>query len=227
MGIAGLNVTVPHKEAALTLAQEADPMASLVGAANTLVPSPDGWRAHNTDAQGFLLAIATDLGFHPKGRRSLLLGAGGAARAAAAALAREGAQEILVANRNRKRAEALCADLGAKVPEARLRAVPMDAAPRLIGAGDLLVSATPLGLYPDGRWPWDLTLLDPGVLAYDMAYRSSGETSLVEEARSAKLVCASGLSMLVAQGALAFSLWTGLPAPRETMEQAVATVLPP
>ena len=223
MGVAGLNVTVPHKERALGFSREADPVASLIGAANTLVPADGGWRAYNTDAEGFLGAVRADLGFTPGGRRCLLLGAGGAARAAAVALAREGAQEIFVANRNGERAETLCADLGDKLTGTSLRAVPLDAAFSVLGAGDLLVSATPLGLQPDGSWPWDLGRLAAGVVVYDMAYRPTGETRLAEAARGAGLLSASGRSMLLGQGARAFSLWTGLTAPAGAMEQALAT----
>ena len=98
LGAAGLNITVPHKQAALALAKEAEPLARLSGAANTLVPMPGGWMAHNTDVEGFLKAIKTDLGFSPANRRCLIIGAGGAARAASVGLLQQGAQEIVLAN---------------------------------------------------------------------------------------------------------------------------------
>jgi shikimate dehydrogenase len=221
MGIGGLNVTVPHKEQALALAGEADPMTALIGAANTLVPTSQGWKAFNTDAKGFLQAVGADLQCYAKERRCFILGAGGAARAAAVALAQQGAQEILVANRNGERAQRLCASLAEPLSSAAPRPVAMDAAPTLIGAGDLLVSATPLGLRPDGNWPWNLERFEPGVLVYDMAYRAGGETGLVRQARKVGLRAASGRSMLLHQGALAFTLWTGLQAPLGTMERAL------
>lgn len=221
LGVAGLNVTVPHKEAALALAVAADPLAAAIGAANTLVPAPGGWRAHNTDAEGFLRAVEADLEFTPGGRRGLVLGAGGAARAAVLALLREGAQEIFVANRNGERASRLVADLRETAGGDRLACTPLETAPERIGDGDLLVSATPLGLRPDGRWPWDLGRFDPGVVAFDMAYRPEGDTSLTREARARGLRSSSGGSMLLHQGALSFTLWTGLPAPLGAMEKAL------
>ncbi len=222
LGVAGLNVTVPHKERALALADRADPRAALAGAANTLVPDGAGWRAHNTDIDGFLRALADDLGATPAGRRCWVLGAGGAARAVVVALSSEGAQEIRVANRNRNRAEALVADLGARLDAPRLQAVDLDGVGRRLEPGDLLVSATPAGLAPDGRWPWDLGRAEPGVLVYDLAYRSEGDTALVTAARAAGHPASSGRSMLLHQGAAAFSLWTGRPAPVGVMARALA-----
>ncbi len=222
LGIAGLNVTVPHKETALALADRADPGAVLAGAANTLVPDGTGWRAHNTDIDGFLKALAEDLGASPAGRRCWILGAGGAARAVVVALSSEGAQEIRVANRNRNRAEALVADLGARLDAPRLEAVDLDGVAGRLEPGDLLVSATPAGLAPDGRWPWDLGRVDPGLVVYDLAYCSAGDTALVVAARAAGHRAASGRSMLLHQGAAAFSLWTGRPAPIAAMVRALA-----
>ncbi len=216
LGFGGLNVTVPHKEQALAVAAEVDPEAREIGAANTLVPCPGGWRAHNTDAEGLLRGLAADLGFRAPGRRCLILGAGGAARAAAVALRRAGAKEILVANRNVARAQALAATL------ARVEAVDLAAAPGRLGPGDLVVSATPEGLDPKGRWPWPPSLLSAGTYAYDLAYRPGGETALALAAREAGLIAASGRSMLLHQGALAFTLWTGSPPPLDAMTQALA-----
>jgi shikimate dehydrogenase len=212
---------VPHKRAALAFAVERDPLAAAAGAANTLVPAAGGWRAHNTDVQGFVRALDRDLDFRARGRRCLVLGAGGAARAAAVGLLAEGAQEILIANRNGERAEALTRELTDDAGISRLRAVGLEDGPELLRAGDLLVSATPLGLDPRGCWPWELRRFASGVAVYDMAYRRDGETSLVRAARAVGFRAASGLAMLLYQGALAFSLWTGLEAPVAAMERAL------
>ncbi len=220
LGFGGLNVTVPHKEQALALAACAAPSARLTGAANTLVPADAGWEAHNTDVEGFAGALAEDLGFDPRGRRCWILGAGGAARAAVAALARARPQEILVMNRNRKRAERLAAAMGPAVG-VPLRAVEADRFTAQAQPGDLVVSATPLGLEPDTRWPWDLAEIPPGLFVFDMAYRAGGETSLVLQARAAGHRAVSGRSMLLRQGAAAFALWTGRPPPVEIMRQAL------
>ncbi len=220
LGFGGLNVTVPHKEQALALAARAATSARLTGAANTLVPAQAGWEAHNTDVEGFARALAEDLGLDPRGRRCWILGAGGAARAAAVALGRARAQEILVMNRNRNRAERLAAALGPAVG-VPVRAVGVDGFPARAGPGDLVVSATPLGLEPDARWPWDLAAIPPGLFVFDMAYRAGGETSLVLQARAAGHRAVSGRSMLLHQGAAAFALWTGRPPPLEIMRQAL------
>ncbi len=221
LGFRGLNLTVPHKQAALALARSADAGAELVGAANTLVPEGDGWRAHNTDVEGFLKAVWQDLSFAPRGRRCVVLGAGGAARAAVVALARSEAQEIRVLNRNRERAEELVRDLRPRLGTDALSAGVLERAPEQLGPGDLVVSATPVGLDPHGSWPWEMGRAPQGVLVYDMAYRPGGETPLVRQARDAGLRAASGLSMLLWQGALAFRLWTGREAPLEEMEGAL------
>lgn len=221
LGFGGLNVTVPHKEKALALAADADDTASRAGAANTLVPVPGGWRAHNTDVEGFVAALRADLELDPAGRRCLVLGAGGAARGAVLGLLEAGAQEILVANRNEERAGELVRDLRERCRTHRLATVPLEAAPERLGPGGLLVSATPLGLGPDGRWPWELDRFGPGLVAYDLAYRTGAETPLVLQARQQGLRAGSGLSMLLRQGALAFTLWTGEPAPLAAMEQAL------
>lgn len=219
LGFGGLNVTVPHKERAFRVALERDASALLTGAANTLVPHAGGWKGYNTDAAGFTASLRKDLGFEPSGRRAAILGAGGAARAAVAGLAEAGAREILLAARDRAKAEALCAELGPRVAP-RLTAVEIGDLPRRLEPGDLLASATPLGLDPAARWPWPLETLDRDVRLYDMAY-APGETGLERQARAAGFAAASGRGMLVMQGAEAFRLWTGLAPPVDVMEKAL------
>lgn len=221
LGAGGLNVTVPHKEAALRLAAEIDPDAALVGAANTLVPASGGWKAFNTDVAGFLRALTEDLGFRAEGRRAVLVGAGGAARAAAVGLLNSGIQEILVLNRNKERAEKLAADLSDAVGGNRITPGGLeDARACGLAPGDLVVSATPLGLHAEARWPWSLSRFAAGTLFYDMAY-GRAETPLVEQARDEGFRAASGRRMLLYQGAAAFSLWTGHAAPIAVMEEAL------
>jgi shikimate dehydrogenase len=221
LGVAGLNVTVPHKEQALRLAAEADPLAELVGAANTLMPVAGGWKAFNTDVAGFLQALEADLQFRPAGRRALIVGAGGAARAAAVALLQDGIQEIFLANRNRERATRLAQELGVRCGGAPIRTVGIgDPLPTSLGSGDVVVDSTPVGLQDDGQWPWDLRKLGADYVVYDMAYRS-GETPLVRRARAAGFRASSGRRMLLYQGAVSFTLWTGLAAPLAVMESAL------
>lgn len=221
LGFGGLNVTVPHKREAFRLAASLDPSAVLTGAVNTLVPCEGGWRGHNTDAPGFAGAVIDELGFVPRGGRAAILGAGGAARAAVVGLCHAGIQEILISNRNMEGAHALVADLAKRVGPVRLEALTPEAIPARLAAADLLASATPLGLDPQGQWPWPLERIDAGVLVYDMAY-GAAETVLVRQALDRGMRAASGRRMLLLQGAEGFRLWTGREPPLEVMESVLS-----
>lgn len=206
-GFRGVNVTLPHKRAALALASEASDRARAIGAANTLIFDPGGGiRADNTDAP----ALANGAPLAVKGATVLILGAGGSARAALWALLDAGAAEVRVWNRNRDRAQALCAELGGQPVEE-------------IAAADLLVNCTTVGLDATDT----LSLLPfpaAGIRAFsavaDYVY-SEGGTPLTLAARAAGVLYVDGLELLVGQGALAFELFTGLPAPLAAMRQAV------
>ncbi len=206
LGFGGLNVTVPHKLGALALAESADPSAAATGAANTLVRTAAGWRAYNTDAAGFMEAVTAGLSYKPEGSAALVLGAGGAARAAAYALMERNAK-VWIASRSLEGARRMAGELDPGGD--RVAAVSLGEAPALLGEGDLLVGATPLGLDPHGRWPWPMKDFAPGVLVYDLAY-CKGMTSLEKQAADAGFAAASGRSMLLHQGAEAFRLWTGV-----------------
>lgn len=207
-GFAGANVTIPHKGAALRLADEAEPVAARIGAANTLTFSGDGRiAARNTDAPGLQRALVA-AGADPRGRSALVLGAGGSARAAVVALLDGGALEVAVWNRTPERARSLCAELGATAVDAPEPA-------------DLLVNCTAIGLAGGGSDDWESLPLAPGQLdsfgtIADLAYGDS-ETALIAAARARGLRTIDGLELLVAQGALAFEAWLGDPAPLEAM----------
>jgi shikimate dehydrogenase len=210
-GFRGVNVTIPHKEAALALADEASPAARAIGAANTLTFEPGGAiAADNTDAPGLLEALAERV--DPAGRSALVLGAGGAARAAAWALAGAGA-DVAVWNRTAARAAALAADLGV-----RHAAVPAPA--------DVIVNATSVGLDPNidpfKAIPLKADTFGAGSYVIDLVY-GSGETRLLAAARSRGARVIDGLEILVAQGAASFERWTGMMAPRQAMREAVTT----
>lgn len=212
-GFRGANVTIPHKSAALALADSASAAARAIGAANTLTFEDDGSiAAENTDAPGLISA----LGRSPEGMRALVLGAGGSARAVVWALVEAGA-EVCVWNRTHARALALAEELGAAAVEV--------AAP-----GDLLVNCTSVGLEPDAQHPLasepsglnqlPLDADQVGEYSYvvDLAYRN-GDTPLIAAARSRGANVVDGLDVLVAQGALSFELWTGRAAPRQAMRR--------
>ncbi len=207
-GYRGVNVTIPHKEAALAVAHTATPAATAIGAANTLTFEDDGAiEAENTDAGGFLDALGTS----SRGLRALVLGAGGAARAVVWALREEGA-EVLVWNRSPERAAALAVELGvAQAP----RPVPCD----------LLVNATAVGLEPTTTVDEALAALGlggaaaPGI-AVDLVY-GGAPTAFERWARVAGSKVVPGTEILVAQGARSVERWTGRPAPVADMRRAL------
>lgn len=219
-GVLGANVTLPHKRAVMALLDRIDPQAELIGAVNTIVRAPDGMlTGFNTDAPGFLADLRDALGYEPEGRAAVILGASGAARAAAAALIGAGCSALVVVNRTLERAEELLADLlAASDRDPLLLAVAPDAPelPELLGQSGLLVNATSLGWHAD-ETPLPAALIPPGALVYDMVYR---ETRLLRDAATRGARAADGLGMLVHQAALAFERWTGKPAPIEVMRAA-------
>ena len=215
LGIAGLSVTIPHKAAALDAVDEVTEAARAVGAVNTVVPTAGGrLRGDNTDGAGFLASLAEE-GFDPAGRVCAVLGAGGAARAVVHALAGAGAAEIVVINRTPARAEAAAALAGA--------AGRVGSAADVIGA-DLIVNATPLGLTGSPDVPVDEALLRQGQLVVDLV-PNPAVTPLMRAAGQRGAGVAGGLGMLVHQGALAFELWTGRPAPLGVMRAAAVRAL--
>jgi shikimate dehydrogenase len=207
-GFRGVNVTIPHKQAALALATNPTPRARAIGAANTLLFEPDGRiAADNTDAPGLIASLP----FAPAGRTALVLGAGGSARAAVWALRDAGAREVRVWNRTPERARALAAELGAV---AVARAEP----------ADLLVHCTASGLDPREDSFKPLPIAADDLARYecvvDLVYTES-ETSLVRAARAHGARVVDGRELLVRQGALSFELFTGHQAPIELMRRAL------
>jgi shikimate dehydrogenase len=209
-GFRGVNVTIPHKEAALAVADDASEAARAIGAANTLTFEDGAIVADNTDAPGLLAALPEP----PAGRTALILGAGGAGRAAAWALKTAGAADVAIWNRTPERARALAAELGARAVE-----VP--------DAAEIVINCTSVGLRdPDATFkalPIGADELGAGSLVVDMVYRAGG-TRLLEAARARGARVVDGLEILVAQGAASFERWTGLEAPREAMRVAATTI---
>lgn len=216
-GMFGANVTLPHKIAALSLLDRIDPLVELVGAANTIIREPDGTlTGANTDVPAFLAALREDAGFDPAGRRVVMLGASGAARAAVAALLQARVGAVVVVNRTLDRAEELLGDaLATAEYDPELLALGSDdaALAEHVSAADLLVNATSLG-WREGETPLDGMLLSPDSLVYDMVYRP---TRLLHEAQARGARAFDGLTMLVRQAALAFERWTGVDVPLSVM----------
>ena len=216
LGLGGLSVTIPHKADALAAVDEASDAARAVGAVNTVVPVAGGrLRGENTDGPGFLASLA-DEGFDPRGRVCAVVGAGGAARAVVHALAGAGAVEVVVVNRTQERAEGAAALAGA----AGRVGTEAD-----VERADLVVNATPLGLGgSEDDLPLETSRLGPGQLVLDLV-PNPAVTPLMRVARHRGARVAGGLGMLVHQGALAFELWTGRPAPLAVMRAAAVHAL--
>jgi shikimate dehydrogenase len=214
-GFVGANVTIPHKEAALAAAGEASAEAIQIGAANTLSFRHGVIRAENTDAPGLLAALPAS----PAGKRALVLGAGGSARAAAWALAGRGAS-VDVWNRTGERAERLVRELARSEVEGRIATVSADG----IGpvAYELIVNCTSVGLAgedPFEQLPIDLRRFDTQSILVDLVYGGE-ETRLVREARGRGATAVDGLEVLVRQGGESLRIWTGLEPPLEAMREA-------
>ena len=216
LGLRGVSVTMPLKEAVAAKVDRPSPTAALLGAANCVVVEPDGLVGENTDGEGFLEALQRGAGFDPADRRCLVMGAGGAGRAVVLALGAAGASEVVVVSRNPARA----ADAARLAGPVGRTGDPGDAA-----AADLVVNATPMGMEGTSSAgempPVDPELLGPGRLAVDLVY-APRTTRWLELAARRGAATLGGLGMLVHQAARQVELWTGRRPPVEAMWRAVA-----
>jgi shikimate dehydrogenase len=205
-GFRGANVTIPHKQRALELADAVSKRARAIGAANTIVFEDGRTIVDNTDAPGLIAALPREV----PGIAALVLGAGGSARAAVWALGEAGASEVMVWNRDSERARLLCEELGA---------TPVRGAQ----PADLLVNCTPVGLNTNDAPFKQLPLTADDLTRYqcvvDLVYTDK-ETALVHAARKRSIQAVDGLEVLIAQGALSFQQFTGVAAPVEVMRAA-------
>jgi shikimate dehydrogenase len=209
--VRGLNVTLPFKEEALALADRASPRAAAAGAANLLVFETDGTLvADNTDGLGLLAAFAEQApGFDPAAAPVVILGAGGAARGAAAAFAGAGAPQVRVVNRTLSRAQALAEALEGPITAFALS----DAAQALAGAG-AVINATSAGLSGEAGLDLPLAAAPASALVMDMVYKPL-TTPLLAQARAEGLRTVDGLAMLIGQAVPAFEAFYGAPPPQD------------
>jgi len=221
LDIAGLSVTMPHKESAAACVDQLSDDAALLGAVNCISNANGILTGHNTDGEGFVRSLRSGHEFDPAGRRCVILGAGGAARSIILALARHGAEEIVVVNRTLVRAEhaaAFAAERG--------RVVRLEGAGSDLRDADLIVNATSIGMGEpsDADVPFDPMLLHEGQIVVDIVYRPL-ETPLLRFARQGGARTANGVGMLAHQAAIQFEIWTGTKAPIDLMLSAVADQL--
>ena len=226
----GINVTVPHKIAAFPQIDEADESATRAGAVNTIRVRDGKLIGSNTDGEGFLRSIRTQFSIDLRDLRVMIIGAGGGTgHAVAWQCALENCERLVLVNRTLEKANALAEQLrpffsGPRVlgPTPRIEAVAWDewAMRMQLADIDLIVNATPLGMNPSDPAPIPARLLAPHHIVFDCVYGSS-KTALLRAAEEAGARGANGLSMLLYQGALSFSLWFNREAPIEAMRAAV------
>ncbi|MCL2296181.1 MAG: shikimate dehydrogenase [Methanomassiliicoccaceae archaeon] len=194
--IKGLNVTIPYKSTILGHLDSVDKDAEAVGAANTVVNDNGKLKGYNTDIIGIENAVKL-AGFDPKGKRALIMGSGGAARACAFALKEKGCR-VTVTGRNEETSRSLCKDLGCDLQ-------PKDSVALMLH--DLIVNCTPIGMYGSGEYPVSICQLTPHHTVFDMVYGT--ETPLISKAKETGAGIVSGEDMLAAQGAASLGMWTG------------------
>jgi shikimate dehydrogenase len=224
-GFRGVNVTVPHKEAAFALAERGDAAAEIAGAANILLFAESGVEARNSDAAGLAAALSESLGIGAlKGRAAVILGAGGMARAAVCALSDLEVSEIRILNRNKPRAESLVAALASRT-KARLSAAGLEDWARAAGDARLLVNATSAGMRGVPSLDLKLEALPGDAAVFDAVYNPL-ETELLARAKARGLRTVDGLGMLMHQAVPAFAAFFGVepkvaPALRRVLEEAL------
>ncbi|MDD4334631.1 MAG: shikimate dehydrogenase [Desulfotomaculaceae bacterium] len=226
LGLAGVNLTVPHKEAVLPLLDGLSDEAARIGAVNTIINRDGYLYGENTDGKGYLKALR-EAGFAPAGKTVLFLGAGGSARAVAVQLALAGAGKLVFANRTEARAAELARFVAEKTGiRVELVAWPAHAGDKLpekmLADADLVVQTTSLGMSPKvyETVPLPFASFRPGQVASDLVYNPV-QTLFLKKASMAGAVTVSGLGMLLYQGALAFELWTGVTAPLAVMREVL------
>ena len=222
-GCRGLNVTMPHKQAVFTLVDEAVESAAVIKAVNTVEFKGGRSIGHNTDGLGFVRSLQNDAAFDPVGKKVLVIGAGGAAQSIALALARAGAGQIKILNRTRAKAETIVGLIKSYYAGCIASIADINE-PDDIRSCDLVVNATSVGMAANPGLPLELDLIRSGQIVYDVIYWPA-ETEFLRLAKAGGARTLNGASMLLYQGAAAFTIWTGLPAPIEEMAQALKAEL--
>jgi len=222
LGARGINVTIPHKQAVLGLLDSVSPEAKGIGAVNTVVFKGGKTKGYNTDGEGFIRSLKSDLKFDPKGKAVFLFGCCGAAQAIAFVLAREGARSIAFADLDERRAKALSSKIGKVFRKCAVKNVPFSASriEKEVLVSDLLVNASPVGMHKGDHCIVSPKALHRKLAVYDIVYNPPA-TPLIREAKKRGLKAANGLGMLLYQGVLSFELFTGKKAPVAVMRGAL------
>ncbi|MEM3628622.1 MAG: shikimate dehydrogenase, partial [Candidatus Bathyarchaeia archaeon] len=218
--IYGMNVTMPHKTAITSYLDEIDPAAKFVGAVNTVLNANGKLVGFNTDGVGAIKALKEN-GAEPKGKKFLLLGAGGAGRAIAFQLAQE-ADELRILNRDGEKAKRLAESLQRKFNKKIVgNSLSTNLLKEWLKNVDVLINATSVGMHPNsGQTIVERDMLNPKLTVMDIVY-SPIETKLLKEAKSVGAKIINGIEMLVFQGAASFEIWWNQPAPVNVMREAI------
>ncbi|MCG3148011.1 MAG: Shikimate dehydrogenase (NADP(+)) [Verrucomicrobiae bacterium] len=218
MNFRGVNLTIPHKILALDIVDEVDAEARRLGAVNTVTVAAGKLRGFNTDGYGFAKALKEEFDLSLKGKRVLVMGAGGAGRAIAIKCAIDGAAKIVVANRTSAKLSPIAHEIGKT--KTAFESIKLNEVAAALANVDLLVNATAVGLNEGEGFDLPDAVFTPALAVYDTIYRPA-ETALLRQAARAGAKTSNGLSMLLHQGAKAFEIWTGLKAPLPVMRRAL------
>ena len=223
-GFLGVNCTIPHKFEALEAVDVLDPLAKTLGAVNTVAIREGRLHGYNSDGPGFLASVREAFATEGKGLRVLLFGAGGGAgRAVAVQCALAGCAKLWLVNRTAEKATALQEEIATLAPSLKTTALPWldDALAAAFKDADLIVNASPVGMKALDAPLFDVSLLRPSHLVYDMVYRAEGTTPLISAAKAAGAKTCDGLVLLLHQGAVSFAHWFGEPVPLEVMRRGL------
>lgn len=220
LGLCGLNVTVPHKEKIIASLDELSVEAKLIGAVNTIEIKEGKLIGHNTDGRGFLRSLRDNAGFNPKGKRILIIGSGGAARAVGFSLALAGAGKIVFTDLDAAKADALVSDIRTKTGR-DVESMAGTSAANYAAAADCLINATPLGLKKTDPLPLGGEFIVKNHLVCDLVYNPA-ETAFLKAAKKRGAKRLPGIGMLLYQGVIAFEIWTGKKAPVSIMKNALS-----
>lgn len=232
LGLVGVNVTIPHKQAVIPFLDEVDPNARRIGAVNTIKVESDGRLVgFNTDSEGAYEAMEVEAKFTVEGKRVTIVGAGGAARALAFGAAARGAAAVATLNWDpeRDRAVALASDLSEAFPAVETAGMGIGdpGARELVEKADLLAQASPVGMKPSDPFPLPVDWVPRGITVFDAVYTSDREhTRFLEVCRGARgCETIGGLEMLLYQGVRSFRIWTGVEPDVSAMRQALRSAL--
>ncbi len=223
----GFNVTIPHKETIIPLLDEVTRLARDIGAVNTVVIENGRSVGYNTDGPGFINSLKEDARFEPKGKKAVIIGAGGASRAVATMLAAAGVKTIVFSDMIDHKAKQLAGYIRTQMDIPAISVSPGSRElQESLEESELLVNASPVGMFPrvDESPLSENIRLHAGLTVYDLVYNPR-ETKLMKAAQAVGAKACSGLGMLVRQGALAFTIFTGEEAPFEVMWQAAQAEL--